>query len=196
MVEKSYYFDSIVLSILYSPHPHDSGRFSPLRCSISFSSTLPRPFAGLHAPIQHPTLPSCGRPPESPPPLGTQHHLLSNHPLPLLRLTAAPTPCPLSSPAHTPRPGPSSPESASAAASPPALPAPRSRAAAPALPNLTSALSARRPPRRPRPAHAGGWGGGRSAQLPAGSRPPSCSPSPPRASARYFVSVSATAGRK
>lgn len=78
-----------------------------------------------------------------------------------------------------PLPGPSSP--AAAAASPSALPAPRSRAPPPCLasPRLTSALSARRPPRRPRTAHAGSWGGGRSARLPAGSRPPSCGPAPP-----------------
>lgn len=50
-------------------------------------------------------------------------------------------------------------------------PAPRSRPA----PGLTSALGARRPPRRPRPAHAGGWGGGArlgSPRAPAPQRQP------------------------
>lgn len=81
---------------------------------------------------------------------------------------------------------------------PPAAPArPSSRIPArpgPA-PGLTSALRARRPPRRPRPAHAGGWGGALGS-APRGLPPPNCSPAPSGASARYFVSVSATAGRK
>jgi hypothetical protein len=142
----------------------------------------------LQASPQHSTRPSCSpRAPSaphsptprtatgSPQPHGPQHPFSPTTHSPYL---GSPQPR-LQAPGHTPRAGPSSPVRGRTASPLPSGPAPRLPPPCLASPQR-SALGARRPPRWPRPAHAGGWGGGRSAQLPAGSRPPQLRPrSPP-----------------
>lgn len=147
----------------YSSHSHNSQGGSPASAAPSASLQPPRAPSAPH-PSSHPATASAL------PVLRHPDTLPSDHPLRRLRHTSAPDSRPRL-PRPAPRPGPSSPASASAAASPAA-----------SRPRLTSALRAQRPPRRPRPAHAGGWGWGRSARLPAGSRPPSCSPAAPQGS--------------
>lgn len=147
----------------YAPHPQNSLGGSELVLGT------PAPPRWSPAPRRHPTLPSCGRPPESPPLPGTQDHLPSSHPVPPLRLTAAPTPHSLPV-----LPGHSNPESA--AASPPALPAPRSWAAAPASPQR-SALGAR--PGGPVLPMPGAGAGGARLTSPRAPAPPAAAPLPP-----------------
>ena len=155
---------------------------------LSSSSALPRPFDGLPRPASTPpSRPVDGLPnlPHSQAP----HTIFS----PIIQSLTSVSPQ-----LRLPIPSRSSP--ATPLRSPqPHLPLP-ARPRAPGLlppPHLSaqrSALGAR--PGGPVLPMPGAGAGGARLTSPRAPAPPSCSPSPPGASARYFVSVSATAGRK
>lgn len=161
----------------YSSHSHNSQGGSP-------ASLLHQLLYSLHAPLQHPIHPPILRQPPLSPCSGTPTLFP-----PIIHSAASVTP-------QLPTPGPVFP----APHPDPARPAPRPRPQPhpPLPPGLASpqrsALSAR--PGGPVLPMPGAGAGGARLGSPRAPAPPAAAPLPPRAPARYFVSVSATAGRK